>query len=92
MSGHDDLPGFDVTPARYPVPFIDQLRRAMAAYLARFTGSSRSRLWRRPVWQDRVGYAKVLYCQLIESSKLLRKCQPSSSRILAILFKVAIGS
>ena len=32
------------------------------------------------------------YCQLIESSKFLRKCQTSRSRGLAIPFKPALGS
>ena len=35
------FPGLTSIPADYPVPFIDQLRLAVTAYLARFTGSSR---------------------------------------------------
>ena len=37
MSGHDLTSG----PTDHPAPFTDQLRLAVAAYLARFTGPSR---------------------------------------------------
>jgi integrase/recombinase XerD len=41
VSGHDELPELPSAPSDHPVPFTDQLRLAVAAYLARFQGSSR---------------------------------------------------
>jgi hypothetical protein len=36
-----NLPGLAPIPSDRPAPFTDQLRLAVAAYLARFTGASR---------------------------------------------------
>ena len=40
-SAHDDLRRAGLSPPHHPGPFTDQLRLAVAAYLARFKGSSR---------------------------------------------------
>jgi hypothetical protein len=41
VSAHDEPPSFGIRPIRSSVPFTEPLRLAVAAYLARFTGSSR---------------------------------------------------
>jgi hypothetical protein len=41
MSGHDELPELPSALPDRPMPFAGQLRLAVAAYLARFQGSSR---------------------------------------------------
>ena len=39
--GMMSFPDLTSVPANHPAPFADQLRLAVAAYLARFTGTSR---------------------------------------------------
>jgi hypothetical protein len=42
VSGHDDLHRAGASAQRFPEPFTDRLRLAVAAYLARFKSSSRA--------------------------------------------------